>query len=78
MTTLTIQQSKDFILHVEIKPTHSPPNSVVLKVESQWLGAKDPFGRQVRYQVILSAENAKLVADELQKQAQAVDTGSTN
>lgn len=77
MTTLSIQQSKDFILHVSIKPTHSPPNSVVLKVESQWLGAKDPFGRQVRYQVILSAADAKRVADELQRQANDVDTTST-
>lgn len=77
MTTLTIQQSKDFILHVEIKPTHSPPSSVVLKVESQWLGAKDPYGRQVRYQVILSAENAKRVAAALEQQANVVDTAST-
>ena len=77
MTTLTIQQSKDFILHVEIKPTHSPPGSVVLKVESQWLGAKDPYGRQVRYQVILSAENAKRVAAALEQQANVVDTAST-
>ncbi len=77
MTTLSIQQNPDFILHVSITPTHSPPNSVVLKVESQWLGAKDPFGRQVRYQVILSAEDAKRVAAELENQANSVDTAST-
>lgn len=77
MTTLSIRQSKDFVLHVSINPTHSPPNSVVLKVESQWLGAKDPFGRQVRYQVILAAQDARRVAEELKKQANNVDTTST-
>jgi len=75
--TILIQQSEDFALHVSVTPTTSPPSSVQLKIESQWLGAKDPLDRQVRYRVILAAADAKRVAKKLQNEADAVDTKST-
>lgn len=70
MTTLIIQQAEDFLLHVTIEPTHSPPNSVSLTVQSQWLRAKDPNGLQTRYRAIFSAKAASYIGKELQTQAE--------
>lgn len=70
MTTLIIQQNQDYWLHVTIEPTHSPPNSVVLTVQSQWLRAKDPNGLQTRYRTIFSAGDATRIGEELQRQAE--------
>jgi hypothetical protein len=70
MTTLIIQQSQDYWLHVSIEPTHSPPNSVAITVQSQWLRAKDPHGLQTRYRQIFAAGDAIRIGEELQKQAE--------
>ena len=37
-----IQVTKDYLLHVTV--THHDTEQSTLKIESQWLGAKDPEG----------------------------------
>lgn len=51
MTSSIIQLSDDYLLHVTVTPALE--GSFHLKIESQWLGAKDPHGRQTRYAVTL-------------------------
>ncbi len=49
----TIECSQDYRLHVSVTPVLRPAGHYHLKIESQWLGAKDPEGRQTRYAVTL-------------------------
>lgn len=65
MTTLIFEPSKDYLLHVTVEPTDSPPDSVHVKIESQWLRAKDPHGLQTRYRGIFSKKDAIKLAAEL-------------
>lgn len=51
MTSTTLQLSDDYLLHITVLPVVT--GGYHLKIESQWLGAKDPAGRQTRYTVNL-------------------------
>jgi hypothetical protein len=51
-----INVTDSYRLHVTVSPT-IPQGHYHLKIESQWLGAKDPDGLQTRYQVTLSKKN---------------------
>lgn len=51
-----IEVTESYRLHVTVKPT-IPDGHYHLKIESQWLGAKDPDGLQTRYQVTLSKKH---------------------
>lgn len=53
MTTNIIEISQDYRLHVSVTPVARPACHYHLKIESQWLGAKDPQGLQTRYAVTL-------------------------
>jgi hypothetical protein len=58
-----IQVTKDYLLHVTV--THHDAEQSTLKIESQWLGAKDPEGLQTRYQGTLSRDQWAEVAGML-------------
>lgn len=51
MKSTTIQLSDDYLLHITVQPVTGGAHHV--KIESQWLGAKDPQARQTRYAVTL-------------------------
>jgi len=51
-----IEVTESYRLHVTVHPT-IPDGHYHLKIESQWLGAKDPNGLQTRYQVTLSKKH---------------------
>jgi hypothetical protein len=51
-----IEVTESYRLHITVSPT-IPEGHYHLKIESQWLGAKDPNGLQTRYQVTLSRQN---------------------
>ena len=70
MTTFIIKQAEDYWLHVTIEPTHSPPDSVVLSVQSQWTKAKNPQGLQNRYRQIFAAVDAIRIGQALQENAE--------
>lgn len=53
---LTLELNDSYRLHFTVHPT-IPDGYYHLKVESQWLGAKDPDGLQTRYQVTLSKKH---------------------
>lgn len=56
MKSTTIQLSEDYLLHVTVHPVVGGAHHV--KIESQWLGAKDPQARQTRYAVTLLPHEA--------------------
>ena len=59
-----IEISQDYRLHITVTPC-KPDGYVHIKIESQWLGAKDPTGLQTRYQVTLSRQNALRLTDTM-------------
>jgi hypothetical protein len=65
----TIQLSDDYRLHFSINEVSSPSGCLNLKIESQWLGAKDPDARQTRYQTTLTRADALKVAVAILKEA---------
>ena len=52
-----LELSKDYRLHLTVHPT-KPDGYYHIKVQSQWLGAKDPDGLQTRFQVTLTKRQA--------------------
>jgi hypothetical protein len=53
---IVIEATDSYRLRVTVSPS-IPEGYYHLKIESQWLGAKDPNGLQTRYQVTLSRQN---------------------
>jgi hypothetical protein len=51
-----IEVTDSYRLHLTVHST-IPDGYYHLKIESQWLGAKDPNGLQTRYQVTLSKKH---------------------
>jgi hypothetical protein len=56
-----IDVSEDYKLWVTVKPTPRF-DQYHLKIESQWLGAKDPTGMQVAYSVTLPRHQLRAIA----------------
>ena len=56
-----IDVSEDYKLHVTVKPTQGF-DQYNLKIESQWLGAKDPNARQLAYSVTLPRHQMRAIA----------------
>ena len=56
-----IDVSDDYKLHVEVKPTQTF-DQYHLKIESQWLGAKNPNARQMAYSVTLPRHQMRAIA----------------
>ena len=56
-----IDVSDDYKLHVEVTPTKTF-DEYHLKIESQWLGAKDPNARQLAYSVTLPRHQMRAIA----------------
>lgn len=56
-----IDVSEDYKLRVTVKPT-PPFDQYHLKIESQWLGAKDPNARQLAYSVTLPRHQMRAIA----------------
>lgn len=67
MKSTTIQLSDDYLLHVTVRPVVGVAYDV--KIESQWLGAKDPEARQVRYSVTLLPHDLMKLAAALTPEA---------
>jgi hypothetical protein len=63
MTTVTIEQSEDFLLHFTFRPVEALPGFYAITIETQWLGADDPNGRQVKYATIVKEAEAMRIAD---------------
>lgn len=58
----TIECSQDYRLHVTVTPVARPAGHYHLKIQSQWLGAKDPDGLQTRYAVTLPEFQLRAIA----------------
>jgi len=58
----TIECSQDYRLHVTVTPVARPAGHYHLKIQSQWLGAKDPDGLQTRYAVTLPKFQLQAIA----------------
>lgn len=56
-----IDVSDDYKLHVTVTPTLTF-DQYHLKIESQWLGAKDPNARQVAYSATLPRHQMRAIA----------------
>ena len=56
-----IDVSEDYKLHVTVKPTQKF-DQYHLKLETQWLGAKDPNARQLAYSVTLPRHQMRAIA----------------
>lgn len=56
-----IDVSEDYKLHVSVQPTQVF-DQYHLKIESQWLGAKDPDARQLAYSVTLPRHQMRAIA----------------
>ena len=56
-----IDVSEDYKLHVTVTPTQTF-DQYHLKIESQWLGAKDPNARQVAYSVTLPRHKMRAIS----------------
>jgi hypothetical protein len=63
--TITIQPTRDYLLHFTVKPVDKDFN---LKIESQWWGAEDRNGLQTKFDVTLPGH-------ELKQLALAIDAG---
>lgn len=56
--TITLQNREDYKLHVSVTPCQRPAGFVNLRIESQWLGARDPAGLQTLLDLNLPREQA--------------------
>jgi hypothetical protein len=62
MSSATIKPSKDYRLHLTVRRIAAPPDCVQIKVESQWLGAKNPEGRQTVFDRTMTFADAVIFA----------------
>lgn len=62
MTQATIKPTKNYRLHITTTKCLSPKDHLNIKIESQWLGAKNPEGRQTVFNRTLSYSDAIIVA----------------
>lgn len=46
MSSVTLKPSSDYRLHLTVRRIAAPPDHLHILLESQWLGAKNPEGRQ--------------------------------
>jgi len=77
MTTLTIQQSEDYFLHINVRPVAALPGQFALTIESQWLGADDPNARQTKFATALYQYDALRLADAIINELQFDAVGET-
>ena len=62
MSGATLKPTKDYRLHLTVRRIASPPDCVQIKLESQWLGAKNPEGRQTVFDRNMSFADAVIFA----------------
>ncbi len=62
MSSATIKPTKDYWLHLTVRRIASPPDCVQIKVESQWLGAKNPEGRHTVFDRTMTFADAVIFA----------------
>lgn len=65
MTTTTIYQANNYLLHITVLPIEALPGKVHLKIESQYLDASNPHERQVKFDTVLNRGQATLIANVL-------------
>lgn len=65
MTTTTIYQADNYLLHVTVLPIEALPGKVHLKIESQYLDTSNPQERQVKFDTVLDRGQATLIANVL-------------
>lgn len=65
MTTTTIHQADNYLLHVTVLPIEALPGKVHFKIESQYLDASSPQERQVKFDTVLDRGQAALISNVL-------------
>ena len=54
MTTCKLSQSDDYTEFLSLRPVEGLPGHFDLLIQSQWLGAKNPSGLQVKHRAIVT------------------------
>ncbi len=54
MTTCKLSQSDDYTEFLSLRPIEGLPGYCELLIQSQWLGAKNPSGLQVKHRAIVT------------------------
>lgn len=74
----TLTRSNDFLSTLEVRPVAALPGHAEVQVFSQWLRARQPEARQVRWQAVVALADLQLLAEGLagfvQAQAQAPES----
>ena len=65
MTTVTLKQAENYLLHVTVLPVEALPGKIHLKIESQYLDASNPRERRVKFDTVLDRGQATLIANAL-------------
>ena len=67
MTTCKLSQSDDYTEFLSLRPIEALPGHCELLIQSQWLGAKNPSGLQVKHRVIVSVSALEELRDMIWK-----------
>lgn len=58
----TLNRSEDFVSTLELRAVDALPNQAEVLVSSQWLRARNPEGRQVRFKAVVDVEDLQTIA----------------
>ena len=65
MTTCKLSQSDNYTEFLSLRPIEALPGHCELLIQSQWLGAQNPSGLQVKHRVIVSVSALEELHDML-------------
>lgn len=63
MTTITLKQAENYLLHITAMPVEAVKDCIFLHVESQWLDAKNPNERQSKFGTTITPAQAEQLAE---------------
>lgn len=63
MTTITLKQAENYLLHITALPVEAVKDCIFLHVESQWLDAKAPHERQSKFGTTITPAQAEQLAE---------------
>lgn len=67
MTNCIINQTKNYIETVHVRPIDAMPGQYEIHIQTQLLDAKDPTALQVKYRTIVSSSALRELRDSLSK-----------
>jgi hypothetical protein len=67
MTTCKLSQSDNYTEFLSLRPIEALPGHCELLIQSQWLGAKNPSGLQVKHRAIVSVSALEELRDMIWK-----------